>query len=167
MTLIPRLMLVLLCLLGATRAHALKEDREAPLNISARHVEVNEKTGAAVYRGHVVLVQGSLRIEAERLEVRSHQNKPDVVLGFGHPLVVRQRQDRRDEEVEIRAARLEYRVRERQLNLSEQVSLRQGQDTVTAQAAHYDINEKRFRARGDAAAARVAAVFHPRKGAAP
>ncbi len=167
MTLIPRLILVLLCLLGATRAHALKEDREAPLNISARHVEVNEKTGAAVYRGNVVLVQGSLRIQAERLEVRSHRNKPDVVLGFGHPLVVRQRQDQRNEQVEIRAARLEYRVRERRLDLYEQVSLHRGKDIFTAQAAHYDINEKRFQARGDAAAGRVAAVFHPRKGAAP
>lgn len=167
MTLIPRLVLVLLCLLGTSLAHALKEDREAPFNISARHVEVNEKTGAAVYRGNVVLVQGSLRIQAERLEVRSRQNKSDVVLGFGNPLVVRQRQDQRDEGVEIRAARLEYRVRERQLDLYEQVSLRQGNDAVTAQAAHYDINEKRFLARGDAAAGRVAAVFHPRKGAAP
>jgi lipopolysaccharide export system protein LptA len=167
MTLIPRLVFVLLWLLSASPAHALKEDREVPLNISARHVEVNEKTGAALYRGNVVLVQGSLRIEAERLEIRSHQNKPDLVLGSGNPLVVRQRQDRRDEEVEIRAARLEYRVRERRLDLYDQVSLRQGQDAVTAQSAHYDINEKRFQARGGDAAARVAAVFHPRKKVAP
>src|SRR5688500_10549659 len=56
--------LPLLLILTAVPAHAVKTDADQPINVRARSVDTNEKTGVTVYRGDVVFTQGSIRIQA-------------------------------------------------------------------------------------------------------
>jgi lipopolysaccharide export system protein LptA len=150
-------------LLLAAPAHALEADRDQPFKISAVSVEIDEKTGTALYRGNVVVKQGSVRIEADRLEVRMEKKRVGVVIATGKPVRMRGRLDDRPDELLANAERLVYRVALRELDLSGNAWIRQGTDEFHAHQIHYGLNDKRLSAVGkDAGDGRVRAIIHPK-----
>ena len=46
----------------ATAGWALGSDRQQPIHIKADHITVNEKKGFSIYRGNVLMTQGTLRV---------------------------------------------------------------------------------------------------------
>ncbi len=146
----------------AAPAHGLKDDRDQPLRVTAASVHVDEKAGVTVYRGNVVLVQGSLRIEADRLEVRTRGPQLDTVTASGRPVRVRALLDNRADELKADTERLVYRANARELELSGKVSLRQGGDQFSAEHLRYTLDGQRLVAHGsDAEDGRVHAVIQP------
>jgi lipopolysaccharide export system protein LptA len=101
--------LLLAALAAATPAGAASEDREQPINVRARSVEVSEKTGVAVYRGDVVVRQGTMELRGDRVEVRSRNNKPEQIHAYGKPATVRQGPDL------ISASEIHYFVADKRL----------------------------------------------------
>ncbi len=86
--------LALLVLLTAAHvALAATPEREQPIEVRARSVEVNEKTGVAVYRGDVVVRQGDLELRGERVEIRGRARRPEQIHAFGNPASARQGED--------------------------------------------------------------------------
>lgn len=147
----------------APSALALSTDRDQPIHLDARAVLLNEKTGISVYQGNVVLRQGSIRIEADRIEVLRRNQEIKLIRAFGDPVRLRQRPDQRDTDVHVTARRLEYRVPQRSIELFEDVTLRQGEDVFSAGRAQYDMARDSFRAEGGSGPdGRVTAVFQPR-----
>src|SRR3972149_7197307 len=144
--------IVLLCsllfALCSTSALALMSDKDAPIHIDAKHVDLNEKTQIAVYRGNVVLTQGTFRLEAERLEVRARNYKARVVNAWGAPVRLKVRPDDRDEDAHAAAMRLTYNVDQREVELSGEALLRQGEDEFRAAVIDYDLDEQRLTAVG-------------------
>ncbi len=61
-------------MLFSSTASALPSDRKQPVRISAQYAEIKEKEGYSYYKGNVRLRQGSLLVEAEKLEL-FHPNK--------------------------------------------------------------------------------------------
>ncbi|OGI48986.1 MAG: lipopolysaccharide transport periplasmic protein LptA [Candidatus Muproteobacteria bacterium RBG_16_65_34] len=161
--------MVLLCsllfALCSTSALALMSDKDAPIHIDAKHVDLNEKTQIAVYRGNVVLTQGTFRLEAERLEVRARNYKARVVNAWGAPVRLKVRPDDRDEDAHAAAMRLTYNVDQREVELSGEALLRQGEDEFRAAVIHYDLDEQLLTAVGGSGAEteeRVHAVIYPK-----
>lgn len=152
-------------LLCGPAAYALKSDADQPINIRARSVEANEKTGVSVYRGNVVLTQGSLRIEAERLEVTLREGRTELIRAWGKPVRMRSRTDR-GEEIRARAERAEYHSPKRQLDLYGDVELRRDGDVFTGAVVHYALDDEIFTAEGGAGG-QVSAVIQPAKREAP
>jgi lipopolysaccharide export system protein LptA len=70
---------------------------------------VSEKTGIAVYRGDVVVRQGTLELRGERVEVRSRNNRPEQIHAYGKPATVRQGADW------ISASEIHYHVNDQRL----------------------------------------------------
>lgn len=134
-------------LLCAPAAHALKSDAQQPINIRARSVAANEKTGVSVYRGDVVMTQGSLRIEADRLEVTLHNGRTDLIRAWGKPARLRSRTDAGDD-IHASAARVEYRATAGQVDLYDNVAIERGADQFTAAVVHYLIEQQTFTAEG-------------------
>jgi lipopolysaccharide export system protein LptA len=67
-----------LALLGSALAMpcmALPDDRQQPISIESDYAERNEKTGRTVYRGNVVISQGSVLIEAEEITLHVENSK--------------------------------------------------------------------------------------------
>lgn len=141
---------------------ALKSDRDQPVHIRATSVEINEKTGVAVYRGNVTLTQGSLRIEADHMRVHTRHRRPETIHATGRPVVMRMRLDNHEEELHGRALRLDYHVTRRTVSLYGEVHIRQGGDEFFAEAAHYHLDEERLDAEGGTDG-RVHAVIQPRR----
>lgn len=104
--------LVLMGLLAATPAQAEKADRAKPMELLA------DKSGSADLQnqvtrlsGNVVITQGTLRIKADRVEVRQTPDGFHVGTAWGSagtPVSYRQKRDGLDEFVEGLAERVEF-----------------------------------------------------------
>jgi len=151
-------------LLVSSAAHAIKNNTDEPIHINARTVEVNEKTGVAVYLGNVRIEQGPLSIEADRVEIHSRKNKTDLVRATGKPAKLRRRPDEGEDEIRAAADRIDYHVAGGTLDMAGNVSLQRGEDTFTGSTLQYDLNTKSLTATGaDGSDGRVHAVIQPRK----
>lgn len=148
-------------LLTNTAAHALKGDADQPINIRARNVEASEKTGVSVYQGNVVLTQGSLRIEGDRLEVTLRNGAAELIRAWGKPVRLRTRTDR-GEEIRAAAQRAEYRAGQRKIDLYRDVELYRDGDVFTGGVVHYALDDETFVAEGGDGG-QVTAVIQPAK----
>ena len=149
-------------LLLAGPAQGAKSDRDEPIHINARNVALNEKTGTTVYLGKVILTQGGLRIQADRMEIRTRNRRTEFVLAVGNPTRLNQRALDGGEDVAISAQRVEYYAAKRQVMLRGDVVIQQGQDILRSFSAHYDLDEGNFTAQAGAAPGdRVTAIIYP------
>lgn len=148
-----------LALGAAPPAFALKSDAGQPINIRAASVDVNEKTGIAVYRGHVVMTQGSLRLEADRVDVAMRDSRLDRAQAVGNPARLRSLSDA-GEELQARATRIDYQAGNRVIDLEGKVWLKRGGDVFTGGTARYELDTQRFTARGPKNG-QVTAVIQP------
>ena len=145
-------------------ARAAKENADEPIHVNARSVETNEKTGVALYRGDVFIEQGQLSIRADRVEIRTHNKKTDVIHATGKPAKLRQRPDGTAEDLQAEAYRIDYHVAERKLDMAGAVKLRRGDDRFTGGVLHYDLDAKNLAAAGgERTDDRVHAVIQPEK----
>lgn len=151
---------LLLLALSATPAPARQADAEQPVHIRARAVEVNEKTGVAIYRGRVSLTQGSLRIDAERVEVTMQNEELKSIRASGQPAKAQSTTDR-GETVKVQAKRIDYDARRRQLDLHEQAVVQRERDVMRGTVIHYNLQSLELFAEGGDDG-QVTAVVQPR-----
>lgn len=148
--------------------HAALNDADEPIRINARSVEVNEKTGTAVYRGNVVAEQGRLSIKADRVEIRARNNQTELIQATGSPVKLRQQPDATSDEIQAEAKRVDYHVSTGKLDMIGEVSLRRGDDLFTGSLLHYDLDTRSLSASGDDQDdGRIHAVIQPRKQTPP
>ena len=107
-----RLLYLLLCALAIGPAQAEKADRSKPLVIEAdRPGTVDLLKQLVVFNGNVVIVQGTLTIRAERVEVRERADGhrgASALGGADRPARFSQKRDGVDETIEGFADRIEY-----------------------------------------------------------
>jgi len=100
-----------LILLMAGPAYALSTDKEQPINIKADRLDIDEAKGISVYRGNVVLIQGSAKLYADVLRVYSNaQRELSHIEAMGKPAKFRQLMDETHEEVTGEALEIIYQV---------------------------------------------------------
>ena len=85
----------------STQSLALKSDRDQPANIEADNTEIDFKTGIRTLTGNVLIVQGSLRIKADKL-VAIYTKKGDLekATAWGSLARFKQRQDGQPDDVQ-------------------------------------------------------------------
>lgn len=156
----PSTALLLLLALSAAPAPARQADATQPVNIRARSVEVNEKTGVAVYRGRVSLTQGSLRIDAERVEVLMRNDELKSIRASGQPAKAQSTTDQ-GQTVTAQAKRIDYDAPRRQLDLYEQAVVHREQDVLRGAVIRYNLQSLELSAEGGNDG-QVTAVIQPR-----
>jgi lipopolysaccharide export system protein LptA len=158
---------LLLSFMAEVMAHAASLDEDEPIRIDARSVEANDKTGAMVYSGNVVIEQGRLSIQANRVEITTRQGKTELARAIGKPAKLRQRTEGENGEIRAEADRVDYHVSLRKVDLVGHVMLRRGDDLFTADVLHYDLISKSLNAAGDDKSdGRVRAVIQPKQSGA-
>ena len=164
---IPLFILLAFALFICGPAHARDTERRDALNVRAATVNVDEKTGIAVYRGNVVMTQGSLRLEADRLEVRTDKNRRlQTMIATGRPARLRGFTENREEELKADAERVVFQAAKREIEMSGNAWARQGADEFRADHIYYGIDEKQLVANGGPDG-RVHVIFQPRESATP
>jgi lipopolysaccharide export system protein LptA len=121
-------LLALFALTTPATAPALKSDRDQPADIQSRELDADERTEIAIYQGGVRYRQGSRRIGADRLEVKSHDDEVESARAWGRPLTIDLRPERSQQDAHATAERLEYRKAEDVLELFDAVTLRHRPD---------------------------------------
>lgn len=136
--------------------------RDDPVSIRADQIEINERTGHALYRGHVQLKQGDVTIRADRLEAWQRDGKTQRALASGRPASFHQAAATpSDEATTFTAARIDYHVRQRIVHASGNAEASRGQDRFRATTLRYEIEPRRLFAGGQGEG-RVSATLHPK-----
>lgn len=143
-----RLLLLALSLLLPTTTMALDSDRQQPLKIVADTALIDEKDGTATYSGNVVLTQGSLRIAADTLRIRTDQGKVEVVKAEGKPALFSQIPEPNQAEVIAKARKIDYLVRDQKLLLKNKASIVQNENIFRGEEIVYEIQNQRLQAVG-------------------
>jgi lipopolysaccharide export system protein LptA len=157
---------------GAERA-----DRSQPLTIEADKPGIIDlQKQVVVFSGNVAIAQGSIRILADRVEVREGPDgfRAAVATGApGQPASFRQKRDGVDEYLEGRADRIDYDGRGDKVTFTGNASVRRLRgnavaDEITGNLITYDNLAELFSVAGGPAApsgsGRVRAVLTPREG---
>lgn len=153
-------------------AAAQRGDRNQPMTIEAeRQSTVDLAKKVVVFVGNVVITQGSLRITAERVEVRETPEgwRSALALGdAGRPATFRHKRDGVDEVIEGRANRIEYDSRIDTVRLLGDALLRRLRggapaDEVSGALITYDNIHETFSVSGNDGGGRVRAILTPRE----
>jgi lipopolysaccharide export system protein LptA len=143
---------VKLCLLLSFTgsALALPEDRDQPVNVSADQASFNEKTGTAVYRGNILVQQGSLRISADEL-VLTMDAKGTVVsaVARGNPASFEQRPRADHGPAVAEAMEVTYQAVEGIVTFNGKARLRQEGASFQGASISYSLERGEIEARGD------------------
>ena len=145
--------LLFLCLLlPAFPAHALRSDRDQPVLLEADQATISDRKGVGVYRGHVIVRQGSIRITGDVLTLHSRDGHIVRAIMEGTPATFRQRPEGKPEDMRARARRMVYEAAEGRLILTGDAVVWQGGDVFRSQRIVYDIDADRVEAGGSSAA---------------
>lgn len=135
----PVLLTTLLLSLSAS-VQALPEDRNQPINVSADRASMNERTGITVYTGDVEIIQGSMEIRGERVELhRAADGSIDRIISTGKPARFQQQPSVDQPLTKAYGERMEYRVKQQEVTITENARVDQSKDTFTGERIVYNM----------------------------
>ena len=136
----------------SSAAHALSTDREEPILIVARTAEADNKAQVTIYRGDVVITQGTLRITGDTVWIHySDSNTITKAISVGKPAKFRQLPDGKDDYMTADAERMEYFADQDLIHLIGNARYGEGADKITAPRIDYNSHLGRAKAGPDAA----------------
>lgn len=166
-----RVALLLAALMTPLCALAAGHDRQQPVHLRADRIDIDQKTGVSLYRGHVRFTQGTLKLTAARAQAVNRGNALETLTAEGAPVAFRHRPVGLEDFIEGEASRAVYHAPTQRVDLYKNVSVQRGRDTFRGAVLHYDIEGRSLIAESDARQ-RVYVALAPRvktalPGAAP
>ncbi|MFQ5544909.1 MAG: lipopolysaccharide transport periplasmic protein LptA [Acidiferrobacterales bacterium] len=122
--------------------------KNEPIKVYARTIEIDDRTGTALYLGDVSLTDGILSIKADKIEAKFVEGEIETFHAYGKPITVDNRPEEVEQEMHATADRLKYYVKSRKLDLFGDVTLLQGESELRCPEMHYDLDARRFLGKG-------------------
>ncbi len=132
---------------ASSDAQALSTDREEPIVIEAQAAEVDNRSKITVYRGDVVITQGTLRITGDTVWI--HYNDANAItkaISVGTPAKFRQLPDGKKDYMTAAAERMEYHADRDVILLLGNARYGEGKDKIAAPRIVYDSRQGRVKA---------------------
>ena len=128
---------------------ALSTDSEHPIEIEADTAELDDQKNVTIYRGNVVVTQGSIRMTGETMTVYYNEEKDlDTVIMEGHPATYRQLPDNSEIYDEAEALRMEYYENKNLIVLIDQAVVKQEGLRFSGSRIDYDTLNSKIKAKG-------------------
>ena len=127
-----------ICLLLSSMAHSLPSDKDAPVNIEADSGEIDQATGTTIYQGDVIITQGSMKLEANKVTVQYKNKKPYRLTATGTPARFKQKPDETKPWVTGQGNSIVYLIHSEELILTDNAELNQGADSFSSDRIVYD-----------------------------
>lgn len=165
-----KLLLLITCLQAPLPAQALTADQSQPINIEADTADIDDKAGTTIYRGNVIVTQGTIRLSGDTVTIYSPGRTLQKVTAEGNPAHFQQRPDNKSEDMRAQSRTMEYLIDTEKLVLLNDAHLWQGGDKISGNRIDYDIKADVGKAsKGAGAGERVKVIIQPRnnKPAAP
>ena len=144
---------LLLCLLPLVAATALAQgrDAEAPIEVEADRLDLDDRAGTAVYTGEVDIRQGSMRLTGDRVEIqRNPQGQLARAIATGERAYLEQQPDPDEPMVRGWGRTIIYHVAERRMELIDRAELHQGGDTFDGGYLEYFLDRRVVQASSEA-----------------
>ena len=157
-------------------ANAERADREKPIQLEAQKVTVDDAKKIQILEGDVVLTQGTLVIQADRIVVTEDQygfQKGTAFAAKDKLARFRQKREGKEEYIEGEAERIEYNTRNEVAELFHRAWVKSGEDQLKGDYIWYDsLSEKYLVTAGEnrdpkAPPPRVRAVIQPKNKGTP
>lgn len=143
----PVLVIAVILGIASGGAQARSTDREQPIVIEAGAAEVDNRAQITVYRGNVVITQGTLRITGDTVWIHyDDTNSITKAISVGKPAKFRQRPDDKEDYMTADADRMEYHADQDLILLLGNARYGEGNDKITAQRIVYDSRRGRVKA---------------------
>ncbi len=144
-------------------ALALGNDSNQPIQLEADRAELNEGSGTGVYRGNVVLTQGTIQLRASRLDVKTGKRGLQQAVATGSPVRFRQQPAGDQAEITAEASRVEYQGSSGRLLLLGNARVQQGRNSFSGERIEYDLRSETVLASGgsDSKPGRVQMIIAP------
>lgn len=137
--------LLLCCYSLSLNSHAqglFNLDRSQPIRINADQSEHFEKTLTTSYSGNVIIVQGTLKIEADMV-IFSNQAQARTLKAIGRPGNFQQRDSNTGEMISAQAQELFYRLNDGILELNGDAQITQHGRSISGTHISYFVDEQR------------------------
>lgn len=150
-----------LCCLSST-ALALKIDRQAPANLAADRVDIDEVKRVSTYSGSVHLSQGSLNLWADVVVVQRDESGVQFIDATGQPARLTLRFDGDKEDARLRAGNIRYFPSSGHIELTGDAYMWREGDEFSGYSITYDETDDKVIAHSDTTGkGRVKAVIQP------
>jgi lipopolysaccharide export system protein LptA len=150
--------------LSSSFASALTTDVEKPVHIDADSVLFNKSKGQAVYEGNVSIVQGTLKIKAQRIEIKAPNNNIESITATGNPVSFQQKMD--DGKLAKGGAnKLRFLVKSKRLLMDGNAVISQNNDKFSSNHIEYSTHTGELKAgknkKVPGSKGRVKVIFYP------
>ncbi len=139
---LPSLLTLTLLVCLPLASIALESDVDKPIEVEADSVQIDEGTdkgnSKSIYKGNVVLIQGSIRLTADKVTVIQNANKSDQIQAVGNPVRITQDSQNGKKPIKGHSSRMEYFVDSDMLYLIGNAVLTQDKDTFKSDRIAYD-----------------------------
>lgn len=135
----PKLLMLLLCLPFTQTAMALSTDQDQPMNLVADKAVIDDGEGVSIYKGNVVVTQGSMELRGDTVTVYSPGRELQKVVAEGDPAHFKQRPDDKDEDIRARASTMEYYTEPERLVMIDGAQLQQEGDEFSGNRIEYNM----------------------------
>ncbi len=140
-----KVLLLIVCLVPEF-SMALSTDRTQPIEVKAYTVVIDEKKGHSTYTGDASVVQGSLSLSGEKIQIFNNKTEVTKVIAKGtkkNRAHYQQNQSNQARFIEATAEKIVYLIKKEMMNLSGNAHLVQGFDSFSGGTLDYDIkNDK-------------------------
>ena len=122
-------------------AHAWPSDSSQPINIQADSAELDDKRGIAIYRGDVVITQGTLKITGDTVTITMNNDGDiDVFTSEGKPAYYEQLPSPDKEIVQAYGLTIQYFANTDKIIIIDQAKVIQQGNTFRGEKIVYDTN---------------------------
>lgn len=156
--------LALALALFAPLANALPEDQQQPIRVTADNAVQENNT--VTYRGNVVIVQGTIKINADQVLIYHDKGKLQRAVATGKPVRFQEQPDAKGGLMTGHAGTIIYYNVEQRIELLQDALVDRDQSTLKGQRIEYLMSSKTLRADGastDSQSGRVEMVLQPNK----
>ncbi len=154
----------LLIALCASGAFALESDADQPITIDSNTATYDDATATSTYTGNVISVQGSIRVNSDKLVVYLKDGEAEKLVFTGKRAKFRQTPSQGSEDIVGEALTGEYYPKKNLLTLIDEATVTQANATYTSKFIEYDIKSSLVKAGEKSSdAKRVHAILKPKK----
>lgn len=158
----------LLVSLACTGVQALPSDREQPIRVQADSAELDDRQGVAVYRGDVVVTQGTTILKGDTVTLKQDANGDiEIVTSVGRPAYYEQKPAVDKEVTKAYGITIQYFVSQNRVILVDRAKVIQEGNTFEGEKIVYDtqrqiVNAGRAGTRVTTPRARIDMVIQPK-----
>jgi lipopolysaccharide export system protein LptA len=129
--------------------NALESDRDQPATIDADSVEIDFSSGKRIYDGNVKLRQGTIKLDADRLEVYFKNDQLEKAIAQGNPAKFRQRPDGKTTDTVGQAVYIHIDEVNNIITLTNKAQVNQGTFAVNGKTIVYNMATDKMKVIGD------------------